>query len=560
MEEPYWTKDYISGIRLFVESIIEGTKVIETELSTIKKFNERCYKPMISQLKQIEALNEIYGSILGRNIDNQLNDLVNRCERMLYENKKFHDDFMNEISPLYDKYYNSLNKLRNVSTSAGNQMMTDTKDDDVVVDIPSWITYPYMLDSQISINSCNEMIEYILYLRDNITMIQQYKLFGNKRYFHGIELINTIRIKYPLIDTSQYNINRIGQDLIEMGLIEEYSSRRLYMSRTQLTYDIERDYCWVERKEISSNDNDFLSEYSIVEENKVNLEIIYCKNCLYYDTKMKPGMITNIKHVKGEFYKILREQLFKDITIKTDSNIVVSNKIVYGCGYYLRDNCIPITHNNKQFLFGQIKYDNTRDICESIDLIMKQCCNNTINQIDIWHGDINLQKASKLKIQILTNFYNTNVSNADAIKKIVDDTHNTTLYHCRDWSDLLKLWLNELPGGIILYDKLLNKLVVSQSYKGIFSVIVTNLFLQDKSIERIARILDIDSGGQIMVQSLIRDYNRNRNTMKQIAIKICELIMNWDCDQHDEIPLVTDAQESDPSDFIPLPYKTTPRI
>lgn len=554
MEEPYWTKDYISGIRLFVSFVTDESKLIESELSTIKKFNEKCYKPMLSQLKQIESLSEIYGTIATRNISNQLNDLITKCERILYENKIFHDDFMNEISPLYDRYYDSLNKLRGMSPSAVKVQ------NDNGIDIPNWVAFPYMIDSQFSINSSNEMIQYVQYLRDNIPTIQQYKLLGNKRYFHGNELINTIKNRYPLLDTSQFNINRLGQDLIEMGIIEEYSGRRLYMSKTQLTYDIERDYVWVENKQTSSsekNSNDLLSQYIIVEENKVSLEIAYCKNCSYYDQKMRPGIITSMNSIEEAFYKIVTEQLFRDIALKPENEKVVRNKKVYGCGYYIRDNGIAIRTNDMQFLFGQIKYDNVEDIVSAIDLIMKQCCNESMNQIDVWHGDINLRKASKLKIMILTKFYDNNVTNTVAIETIIKESCNTTMYHQRDWSDLIKLWLNELPGGILLYDKSVDQLVVSQSYKEIFSVFVRNL-LQCMSMEQIARILDVESGGQIMIQSLIRDYNRYDLSMRQLAIKICELVMHWDCDNHTAVAAAI-AAASDP-DFVPLPYKTTPRI
>ncbi|KAG0672347.1 hypothetical protein C6P45_003031 [Maudiozyma exigua] len=561
MEEPYWTKDYISGIRLFVSDVTNESQLIENQLQTIKRFNDKCYKPMLSQLKQIESLVQVYGLMQTRNIDNQLTDLLVRCQRLLHENKLFHEDFMKEVSPLYNRYYDSLNKLRSLSPSLLKI------ENDSEIDIASWITYPYMLDSQISINSRNEMIQYVQYVKDNINMIQQYKLLGNKRYFHGNELINVIRGKYPLVDTSQFNSNRLGQDMIEMGLIEEYSSRRLYMSKAQLTYDIERDYIWLERREEvmthgSSNnkEEDFLSQYIIVEENKINLEVVYCKNCSYYDQNMKPGIITTMKRIQDTFSRIITEQLFKDITLKPEEGFEIQRKVVYGCGYYIRDNGVPIIRNNVQFLFGQITYNDITDIVESIDLIMKQCCKKgTFNQsLDIWHGEINLMKASKLKIMILTKFYHENkkdMRNSVVIQQLIDETDNTTIYHPRDWSDLIKLWLNELPGGILLYDTSIEQIVVSQSYKEIFSVIVKNL-REDATMESIARMLDIDSGGQIMIQSLIRDYNRNSLSMKQLAAKICQLIMNWDCDQH----VMQTVRTSSELDFIPLPYKTTPRI
>ncbi|SMN22718.1 similar to Saccharomyces cerevisiae YHR182W Putative protein of unknown function [Maudiozyma saulgeensis] len=551
METKYWTRDYISGIRLFIHDIKEETKLIEEEIKKIHKFNEQCWKPFMRNVKALQNMNGFYTSLNFSLPSEQIDSMVNRSSilvQLLKENQQFCQDYEKEITPIYDQYYDNLIKLRQLNSgNTGKATSSVSNSDD------SNIRYPFQLDSEISINNEQEMNKYIKMLQLKIPI--QKTIFG-KEYFKGNELITALRGEYPLIDTSQYNMNRLGQMLLDMNIIEEYSARTLYLTRTQIMYDMERSYNWVATEPASVYTNkdvaeslQLIEQYVLVEANKVNLEIIHCRNCRYYKTMMNSRIERTLRDIDNKFYAKISK-----IFTKFDKDEVSFQIINHGYSYYSRDNGIPLSfEEEKPFMFGCTSING--DIYDSIRLLLEQCKDET----DIWYGDIDIKRISTIKIKILNNFTQETLkySNALSIEAIVKESENTTKYINRDWADLVKLWLYELPGGIIIRDKFQKKLIVPQIYCSIFTLFVKcwlPIFRQDQDSKDTTNRHDDRIQ---LIQAMIRDSPGGHETIDTLKIEIYELMSRWDTvtNQPGHDGKAVDGTEED--EFVPLPFRTT---
>ncbi|CAB4256202.1 similar to Saccharomyces cerevisiae YHR182W Putative protein of unknown function [Maudiozyma barnettii] len=588
METKYWTREYISGIRLFIHDVEEQTKLIENEIQKVKRFNDQCWKPFLKNVKSVEGMSQFSNLLTNSSSNSQFDSMTNKASslaQLLKENQQYGNDYEKEITPIYDRYYDNMIRLRQLDRhhqQKQNDMQVNVKEPNTAACLNDYnITYPYQLDSQISIKNEQEMVEYIEMLKTTIPL--QKNLFG-KEYFKGVGLITILKKRYPLIDTSQYNMNRLGQMLLDMAIIEEYSARTLYLTRTQIMYDMNRSYNWVKPElavvtssssSSSSQDTNcnnfepFMQQYIIVEEDKVNLETVHCRNCRHYNNVMIPQIYKKLIDTETSFQRLV-SSIFRNVPF----TLYDPHPLNHGYSYYSRDNGIVMNYDqNKQFMFGCDKIN--EDILQAVRLLLEQCNGRQPNKIDIWHGDIDLQRVSKLKLVVLQKFMKCNGSNVESIKQLIQESEVTSTYITRDWADLVKLWLYELPGGLLIRDNINRKLIVPQVHGPAFTLFVSHWRVasghQEAEAEAeavaeedraLVKLLDPvndsnDGGGTQLIQSMIRDSPGSGETIEASAKALHRLILSWDSIDHREIvPVLSTEPPADEPEFVPLPFRT----
>lgn len=589
MENVYWTRDYISGIRSFLRMVDEQSELLKHEIDDIKLFNEQCWIPFVKSLARMKRdnvndmfdINGLVEQFDGLRIEEQLHALIDGNLMKLYQdNKVYHKELSIEIEKIYEIYHKDLVSLREKYIECDrirNRSKNNNNNDDDDSNRFVGITFPYKFDDRIIIDDTEGLIKWIEMLRNKVHLS---KNFFQKEYFAGQDLMNEIKKSDLKIDSSLYNLNRIGQDMMELGIIEEYSARTLYMNKMHIIFDIDKYYYWVEPitssvemttiENVDESYQEYYRRYCKLENSKVMIENLHFKNCKYYNNK-KPIILKQINETRETFMEIVHKSIFKSYQIRPYNffHKAKNDLSLFGNNFFSRDNCIPfIRQNGDKFMFG-IDDLNTPDIVNSIEQILEEITRNIqefrIGEDDIvsmWQDSIDIVRSSQLKLDLLTLFQSSeDFTNAETIKVFAEGNKSTSKYLARDWIDLMKLFLLELPGGLVHSDNDKNHVHVLECLVSHWVHVASSS--SSSSATLIRRLLhnngnDVKYCNVPLVTTLIR-YNNNNTTkiarsaaLTQLVAAVCVTIAARTRFSAVQTPIETDVE------FAPVPYITTP--
>ncbi|CCF56461.1 hypothetical protein KAFR_0B01620 [Kazachstania africana CBS 2517] len=523
----YWSKDYITGIKAFLTRVASENKLVHDKIEFYTDYLAKCWRPFISHLEALEhdhevpvALKNLVTGYNGLKIEKTINEQCIEVLQVIYrDNWKMHHELNEELMQLFDAYANdfkltkeafiecenraNLPSKTKIKNESGDETVEETNVEPSIVPLFANVTFPFVLDDKLNFKNEKELFDFSVALKEKTlterSIVPIPKL--TNEFFKAENIINAIKKIEPRINSSPFNVNHIGQQLLILGLISEYS---LYSSNPK-SFDINKYYYWnngilaekVDSPDKSKTSNALKSENSIqssisswirkvsgttlddnseaeklsfeftewrktfvkrfnrLEYSEAQLENIFFHSCNKYENiSLETNKIVN--ETNRVFKRLIENTQGHSASEDTIENEKTLENINYSMGFFCRGNTVPftkwsnsLTSSQQKFMFGTSEIDS--DISNSVRLLL--CTIEGYEKEEIyknWASNVSFIRPNNLKREILTEFINDNIdSNSLALQATVSKYSNTTKFVAKDWVDLMKLWLTELPDSLI---------------------------------------------------------------------------------------------------------------
>ncbi|SCU98536.1 LAMI_0F15148g1_1 [Lachancea mirantina] len=256
----FWSEDYITGIKSLLDAITDDITNIEKTIELTKRVNTEVIGKALRNLKDVIGANELNSddqslfSVLqqqqvkglalyaGRlqSIENwdaenkHLADLVS----LVFEFKEFYKDSKEILNGNYGScskrsaesrnYMDYCDKIhRAISKYSGNV----EEDNEVKFKVPEilpefpTISFPFELDPKFKFNDESNFSSFLIELQGGTAHSNRLVPFPGlpRQYFASEALFKALRKKDPHLDNSTFNLERIGQILLDKGIICQYN-------------------------------------------------------------------------------------------------------------------------------------------------------------------------------------------------------------------------------------------------------------------------------------------------------------------------------------------------
>ncbi|EJS43403.1 YHR182W [Saccharomyces arboricola H-6] len=271
LRNTYWTKDYTTGIKLFIKHMREENDLVIRDINFYDDFTEKFWNPTLSHLQDLEPTNSMNKHLLEfmREFFNKISTdrIVSDCKTPLQKLKEHNEIFIreaeNDLSSRYSVYIKdlvrvkdsliecekkiqSMYKLKKVkaSTEDPSHTLNDDKDEPPLASSTFVCNFPYTFDEKLKFNNCNELMSFLKNLKKNVK--SQKSIFSvpglTNESFQGQSLIKKLKELEPKLDLSLFNTDRIGNEFIQLGIIKEYSLS--FYSSKNSHFDQGKYYYW----------------------------------------------------------------------------------------------------------------------------------------------------------------------------------------------------------------------------------------------------------------------------------------------------------------------------
>ncbi|CAI4053601.1 hypothetical protein SUVZ_15G3370 [Saccharomyces uvarum] len=266
----YWTRDYTTGIKLFVRHMRAQNDTVIRYIKFYSDFTDMFWKPALNDLQKLEPTNSMNKQLLEfmKESFNRISPekIESDCKKPLQNLKNHNDSFLreaeNDLSSRYSVYVKDLVrvkealiecekkiqicKLRQVDTPSDEHSRTSNSDKDETSStrIKFICEFPYALDERLKFDNSVQFMSFLQNLKKNVRL--QKSMFPvpglPNGSFQGQSLVKELKKLEPKLDLSLFNIDRIGNEFTQLGIIKEYSLS-FYSNKNPL-FDQEKYYYW----------------------------------------------------------------------------------------------------------------------------------------------------------------------------------------------------------------------------------------------------------------------------------------------------------------------------
>ncbi|CCH59607.1 hypothetical protein TBLA_0B07910 [Henningerozyma blattae CBS 6284] len=280
LRNTFWSKDYSTGISSLLLSFKHEISKLENERKSYVQFTDNCWLPLLENLSLLnktnfsskntatlmyERFNQVKVSDLELHCIEPLAASITECRQLLTQAEKSFDIVFSSYSKELNDTHNFLldcNKIvDSLKTELSNEKMdtnantpnhsiqmlekstAEITDDDTTTNNSSEevtqltskniiettlldsIDYPLELDEKLKFNSKSELLTFINGLKNKTKLEKSiFPIPGlPNESFKGSSLIDGIKKANIDIDSSLFNLERIGQKVLDLHLIEQYS-------------------------------------------------------------------------------------------------------------------------------------------------------------------------------------------------------------------------------------------------------------------------------------------------------------------------------------------------
>lgn len=271
LRNTYWTKDYTTGIKLFIKHMKGQNNLLIQDIKFYNDFVNKFWKPTLNNLQKLDGTNSMNGRLLEV-MKKQFSiisteQIEKDCKVPLQELRDLNESFLreaeNDLSSRYSVYIKdlvvvkealiecqkrvqSIYKLKKFKTSMDNSSSAigNNKDSAPLTKSRFVYEFPYTLDERLKFADCNQFMSFLQTLRGKVVLEKNiFPVPGlPNQSFQGRSLVKELKKLEPKLDLSLFNIDRIGNELIRLGVIQEYSLN-FYSSKSS-QFDQEKYYYW----------------------------------------------------------------------------------------------------------------------------------------------------------------------------------------------------------------------------------------------------------------------------------------------------------------------------
>ncbi|QLL30261.1 hypothetical protein HG536_0A00780 [Torulaspora globosa] len=476
----FWSEDYITGITAFIAQVNDDIVCIEREERFYRWFIDDWASVLIqglgrkahdTDLLEHEALCHLLANF-KRSLDVEQLDIacLRPLQSMLKQAKRRRDEMEKLLRRLYSDYSRYFKAMREAldmyNRKAALSVMEEAKECNVD-------KFPIELDECLKFNSEIALGQFLEKVKQS--MPRQKKGFMNylgmegNSSFQGKQLMDAIKKNSEKLDTSPYNLDRLGQKLLDLNLLREdalaVTSRRLF--------DQEAYYRWIETANDPSGRNSisgWVKGFSATAVGDLPLEPLktrYFETCCKLELsrfELEKAIYENFENYSHfatlEIDRTLRKnrQIFNKLYGHDKGEAAVPHS-PFLC--YLRSSRAPIIKwepaqdslTQRTLMLGRDEIDD--DALRAISLILTHV-QGFADEADLrkrvskaWRAGsaVEMQRAINLKIELIKTFRDTpDATNLKSVEALIRANRHAV---ANDWTGLIKLWLLELPNSLI---------------------------------------------------------------------------------------------------------------
>ncbi|CAI1770270.1 hypothetical protein SEUBUCD646_0O03480 [Saccharomyces eubayanus] len=273
----YWTRDYTTGIKLFVKHMRTQNDIVVRYIKFYSDFTDKFWKPALNDLQKLEPTNSMNKQLLEfiKESFNRISpeQIESDCKKPLQNLKNHNDGFLreaeNDLSSRYSVYVKDLVrvkealiecekkiqmcKMKQVDTPIDDRPHTSNSDknENSLTRIKFTCEFPYALDERLKFDNSVQFMSFLQNLKEHVHL--QKSVFPvpglPNGSFQGQSVVKELKKLEPKLDLSLFNIDRIGNEFTQLGVIKEYSLS--FYSNKNPQFDQDKYYYW--NSEIFSN-------------------------------------------------------------------------------------------------------------------------------------------------------------------------------------------------------------------------------------------------------------------------------------------------------------------
>lgn len=492
----FWSQDYITGISAFFDYIKDDIAHLNKEVKFYENFIDQCCLPFLKHLQVLSGDNELLEHdtmcdlLENSKMKFNLEELRPLCLKPLQVALKNANDIYTDVEAIMKTQYCVYSKdLKSVRDSSREYERMAAQQNTSCSSVIEPLQFPIELDPSLRFDTESELALFMKRIKETMPPprknFMMYFSAEGRRSFDGKTILEAIKKKCSKLDTSLYNLHRLGQRLLDLRLIQEDSLTRRNRKFDQETFYYLSDHLggtidynadsasllsgWV--KGLTVNDNTgvhdlqnletkFFEKCCKLEYSKYELEKIvysYCKKYITITKKENDELAARSSEMFAKMFT--QRKAKKNPPIAMGNSIMIKSGVV---GYFTRDNCVPFckweTNNAvptcRKIMFGNDILD--EDAVETIKLIfthIKKLEEEDVGKmkaLESWKdGNVmNMNRVINLKIEMMTIFnqQEENTTNLNTCKILISTNRYTII---DDWIGIIKLWLLELPDSLI---------------------------------------------------------------------------------------------------------------
>lgn len=477
-----WTEDYSAGIATLVALVNDSIVCIEKEEQFYEWFindwssfllQELGKKAQDTDLVEHEALRGL-ATNLGKsfNVGHLRTSCLEPLQVILKQTKSRRDGMEGLLRTLLLSYLKDLKAMREALEMYNRKAETSPR---MMKEVSHLAQFPIKLDEHLKFNDEVAFQEFLDKVKQAIPVqrkgFMNYLGIEGKASFQGKHLMDGIKKSSEKLDTSPYNLDRLGQRLLDLDLIREDA---LAIGSKQ-TFNQEGSYSWVEDangvldKKTFSGWVKVLSSTSISDLTLETLETRYFEKChklefakFQLEKAIYEGSEAYLKFSAVEIDQVLtknQETFSKLFGLNKPSSTKEDRQDTFNC--YLRNSTIPIIKwepvrdslERRTLMFGAEEIDD--DTVEAIAVILRHVqgfaeeaqLKTRVSMAWAAKDAMEMDRAINLKMELIKTFrLLPNATNLKCVESVI----RSNRYHvANDWVNLIKLWLLELPDSLI---------------------------------------------------------------------------------------------------------------
>lgn len=475
----FWSEDFITGITAFIAQVNDGIACIEKEEQFYQWFINDWSNPLLSELgKKVQDTNLVEHEALCDLLDNfkkcfaveQLETICLRpLQSTLKQAKRWRDEMEKVLKALYSDYSRDLKAMRDAlelyNRKAEASPEAKTQQDRIVKS-------PIELDEHLKFIDEEALQKFLTRVKQSMPThkksFMDYLGIEGKSSFQGKQLMEAIKKNSSKLDTSPFNLDRLGQRLLDLDVVREDA----IALTTRRPFDQQAYYSWVE----PSNDKQTLGNWvrglSTISVDNVPLEVLetrYFEKCCkleFSKYELEKAIYENLERYSkfsvAEIDHTLRKnrEVFNKLYAhtKNKTNIMPPEPPIQ---FYLRCNRVAVVKweinqsslVRRMMMLGSDNIDG--DAVEAIRRVLRHVESFT-EETDLkkrvlkaWRAGsaMEMGRAIHLKMELIKTFRDTpDATNVKTVQALIDSNRFPV---ANDWIGLVKLWLLELPDSLV---------------------------------------------------------------------------------------------------------------
>lgn len=473
-----WSEDYITEITAFVAQVNDEIACIEREERFYRWFIDDWSSVLLqglgrkardTDLLEHEALCRLLANF-KRSFD--VEQLQVACLRpiqsTLKEARRRRDEMEKILRRLYSEYsrcFKATREALDMYNRKADESPTEEAQECHAV------KFPVELDDCLKFNDEAALRQFLEKVKRSIPKqkkrFMDYLAMEANSSFQGKQLMDAIKRNSEKLDTSTYNLDRLGQKLLDLNLLREDS---LAVSTRRL-FDQDAYYGWIDDASDRNSISGWVKGLSVTAVSDIPLESLktrYFERCC----KLEFSRFELEKAIYENF-----ESYSEFATLEVDAMLRKNRQVFSGlCGHdageiatqrapflcYLRGNTAPIVKweraqnalTQRTLMLGCDEID--EDALRALHLILSHVEGFT-DEADLqkrvskaWRSGsaAEMQRAINLKIELIRTFGDTpDATNLKSVEALIRANRHAV---ANDWIGLIKLWLLEMPDSLIL--------------------------------------------------------------------------------------------------------------